>query len=218
MNEQKINCTLAVFDLDGTLMASDNTIFTAMDTTLREMNIPHSITREKLLSMIGAHFQDVFDAFGVTIPDLEAYIEQYKVHYYNLLHLSSLYPGIEDTLIDLKKNCIQLALLTTKGQEQAERILSEFNLAKYFTYISGRQKGRLVKPAPEPLLEICGYFGVAPDATVMIGDTEYDIRCGKNAGTKTIACLYGYRTAEFINSEAPDYIVASPSEIPSLFY
>ena len=71
----------------------------------------------------------------------------------------------------------------------------------------GRRDGIAHKPSPEPLLMICKELNADVNNTVMIGDTELDIRCGKNTGTFTCGVLYGYRTKELIEIENPDFIV-----------
>ena len=47
----------------------------------------------------------------------------------------------------------------------------------------------------------------------MVGDTELDIQCGKNANAKTCGVLYGYRTKEQIEREKPDFIISGLSEL-----
>ncbi len=53
----------------------------------------------------------------------------------------------------------------------------------------GRRDGLAHKPSPEPLLYICKELQIDPSKTIMIGDTELDIQCGKNAGSKTCGAL-----------------------------
>ncbi|MGE5845363.1 MAG: HAD family hydrolase, partial [Ignavibacteria bacterium] len=46
-----------------------------------------------------------------------------------------------------------------------------------------------------------------------VGDSELDIRCGKNAGTLTCAAAYGYRSLEALSAEKPDYIISGINEL-----
>ena len=50
----------------------------------------------------------------------------------------------------------------------------------------------------------------------MVGDSEMDIRCGKNAGAKTCAVTFGYRSVEQIRAEDPDFIINDLAEIKSI--
>ena len=80
----------------------------------------------------------------------------------------------------------------------------------------GRRDGIAHKPSPEPLIAICKELNVGLKNTLMVGDTELDIQCGKNAGTFTCGVLYGYRTKELLEIEKPDFIVESIKQILSL--
>jgi phosphoglycolate phosphatase-like HAD superfamily hydrolase len=46
-----------------------------------------------------------------------------------------------------------------------------------------------VKPAPEPVLHICGQWGIQPAEALVVGDYRDDILCGKAAGTRTCLLL-----------------------------
>lgn len=118
----------------------------------------------------------------------------------------------------IKEKNVIVSLLTTKAQDQADLIIEHFNLLPYFDYIMGRKNGIPHKPSPEPLLIICNKLNVLPEETLMIGDTELDIQCGKNAGTKTCGLTYGYRTRKQLEENKPDYIIDSITELHDLIY
>ena len=80
----------------------------------------------------------------------------------------------------------------------------------------GRRDGIAHKPSAEPLLTICKELNIDVTNTLMIGDTELDIQCGKNAGTFTCGVLYGYRTKELLEIEKPDFMVKSINQILSV--
>jgi HAD superfamily hydrolase (TIGR01549 family) len=132
------------------------------------------------------------------------------------MEYSSLYNGVEETLYELKKRRIKISLLTTKVQDQAEKIIDHFNLGKYFNLIMGRRDGIAHKPSPEPLLTICTELNTDIENTLMVGDTELDIQCGKNAGSFTCGVLYGYRTKELLMIEKPDFMIEAINQILSL--
>jgi phosphoglycolate phosphatase-like HAD superfamily hydrolase len=100
-----------------------------------------------------------------------------------------------------------VSLLTTKGQDQAELILQHFSLFNKFDYVMGRRPGMAHKPSPEPLQKICNDLNVVVSDTLMIGDSEMDIQCGKNAGSKTCAVTYGYRTKADLQKLSPDFLI-----------
>jgi phosphoglycolate phosphatase/pyrophosphatase PpaX len=201
------------FDLDGTLTDSINTIFLSTVKTLEQLNIPNKLTLEDLRTRVGYHFQDMFLALNIPVTDFEEYLAIYKQHYLEFINKSTLYPGVVEVLSYLNKTQIKISLCTTKVQSQADMIITHFKLSEYFSMILGRRDNIKNKPSAEPLLFICNQLGVKPEDTLIVGDTELDIGCGKNAGAKTCGAAYGYRDMQLLLDENPDYIIKNISEL-----
>lgn len=209
----KNNITHICFDLDGTLVDSKNTILESTKAALNKLNIKHNIPEDSFNNMIGKHFVDIFTELEMDDVDFEEFIPIYKALYFDFIDSSYLYYGVKETLEYLSSKKIKVSLLTTKVQEQAEKIIDHFKLRSSFDYIMGRRDGIAHKPSPEPLIYICKDLKVEPAKTLMVGDTELDIQCGKNAGAKTCGVLYGYRTKDQIEKEKPDFIISSLIEL-----
>jgi HAD superfamily hydrolase (TIGR01549 family) len=197
------------FDLDGTLVDSNKTIYNSTTYALGKLGIDFNVAEDLFALKIGQHFVDIFSAFNIDVADFEKFITIYKINYFEQMEFSKVYDGVEVTLAALKSRNIKVSLLTTKIQDQADRIIDHFNLRKYFDLVMGRREGIAHKPSPEPLLKICNDLNVNVNNTLMVGDTELDIQCGKNAGTHTGGVLYGYRTKELLEIEKPDFMVDS---------
>lgn len=202
-----MNINLVVFDLDGTLVSSHETIYKATLHALKEINIYPKMPEEDFYKTIGMHFEDIFAQFGFSVPDFEKFISIYKSIYFDYINLSVVYPGVIEIINKLRGKNIKTALLTTKGQDHAEIILRQFKLFDKFNYIMGRRPGIAHKPSPEPLFKICSDLKIDIAETLIVGDSELDIQCGKSAGSKTCAVTYGYRAAEDLKKEFPDFII-----------
>lgn len=202
-----------VFDLDGTLMSSSSTIYKCTLKTFQEFNIAADLPEEEFNKKIGYHFKDIFDDFNISVPDLENFIDKYKSLYFDFINESVIYPNVLDTLDHLKNKSLYTSLLTTKAQDQAEKILEHFSLKDYFFIIMGRRNGMAIKPAPDALLRICEQTGIAPGQTLMVGDSELDIQCGKNAGALTCGVTFGYREKEQLQKENPDFLISDMKEL-----
>ncbi len=144
------------FDLDGTLVKSDTTIYKATLKTLEHLSIKGEIEEDKFIEMIGMHFIDIFNNFNLDVPDFQKFIGIYKKLYFDFIDESKVYPEVEDTLSFLKnEKDLKISLLTTKGQDQAEKIIDHFDFSKYFDFVMGRREGIAHKPSAEPLVFIC---------------------------------------------------------------
>lgn len=201
------------FDLDGTLVDSKNTILESTKAALDKLNISCSIPEDVFTNMIGKHFVDIFDVLKIDVQDFEQFISVYKALYFDFIDLSVLYPTVEETLNYLNRKQIKVSLLTTKVQEQAEKIIDHFYLHSSFNYLMGRRNGMAHKPSSEPLIYICKELKVEPVETIIVGDTELDIQCGKNAGSKTCGVLFGYRTKSQLEKEKPDFLISGFNEL-----
>jgi HAD superfamily hydrolase (TIGR01549 family) len=210
------NLQLFVFDLDGTLTESSETIYRATIKTFEHFGRKVHLPKVELDKRIGEHFQTIFDAMQIRVNDIEEFINVYKTIYFDFINTTKVYPDVEETLSTLKKDGKKIALLTTKSQDQAQNILHHFKLNRYFDEIMGRRNGIEVKPSPEPLIFICNSLSVLPEETIMIGDSELDVQCGKNAGAKTCAVTWGYRLEFLLEKEKPDYLVKNILELLSI--
>lgn len=213
---KKIPIKHICFDLDGTLVNSFDTILNATLKTLKQLNIGNSLIENDLRIRIGHHFSDIFKELKIDVADIEYFISIYKQNYFDFINQSELYPSTKKTLAELKKNKFFISLLTTKGQDQAEKIIEHFNLSDYFDHIMGRRIDMPVKPNPEPLIEICKTLKLKPEETLIVGDTELDIVCGKRAGSLTCAVTYGYREKESLLKEKADFYINSLNELMPL--
>lgn len=195
------------FDLDGTLLDSYQTIFKTTVKTLQHLKIEEAITESEFQKKIGYHFIHIFNDLAIPIPDIEEFIDIYKGYYFDFIDSSILYAGVTDVLQKLKNKDIKISLLTTKGQDQADKIIDHFELRKFFDYVMGRRPDIEIKPSPQPLHIICNELRVEENRTIMIGDAEIDINCAKNAGAYSCAVTYGYRSEELLLAENPDFIL-----------
>ena len=201
------------FDLDGTLVDSRDTILKSTKAALDKLGIKYKIDEDVFTNMIGKHFVDIFNEANIENVDFDEFISIYKSYYFEFIDSSVLYPDVEETLEYLTAKEIKVSLLTTKVQEQADKIIDHFDLRASFNYVMGRRNGFAHKPSPESLLFICDNLCVEASETMMVGDTELDIQCGKNAGSKTCGVLYGYRTKELIEEEQPDFVLSGLNEL-----
>jgi HAD superfamily hydrolase (TIGR01549 family) len=165
---------------------------------------------------IGMHFKPIFDELNIRVDDIEEFIEIYKKYYFDYINETMIYPAVTNTLETLKENGYKLAVLTTKVQDQTENIIEHFKMNFYFDVLMGRRDGVELKPSAEPLLLICKELNISPVNTMIVGDSELDIRCGKNAGAFTCGALYGHREKEFLKNENPDYLINNFVELKGI--
>lgn len=95
--------------------------------------------------------------------------------------------GAPELLQYLHQQASDLAILTRNLQDLAQITLEAIAADHYFdpSLIFGRENAA-PKPSPDGIAQIIAKWGISPQETVIVGDHEYDLASGKNAGIQTI--------------------------------
>ncbi len=81
---------------------------------------------------------------------------------------------------------LRTALLTRNSRRSAERVLARHGLS--FEIVHTREDGP-IKPAPDPVLAVCGQLDVLPTAAWVVGDYLFDVQSGNAAGATTVLMI-----------------------------
>jgi phosphoglycolate phosphatase-like HAD superfamily hydrolase len=95
-------------------------------------------------------------------------------------------------LTRLRKRVPTFAVATSDDRDPTERTLAALGVAGEFAALSCADDGIRTKPAPDPVLHLCGRLGVAPGRTAVVGDSPADLAMGRSAGVaRSIGVLTG---------------------------
>jgi phosphoglycolate phosphatase len=122
------------------------------------------------------------------------------------------YPGIESTLQELRREGLRLAVLTNKVGSVARALLDELHLTG-FDAVVGEGDGYTRKPSPEAALALIGQFGTSPGRTLMVGDGLPDVAMAHAAGCPVAAVTWGYSDKTALEAQEPEFIVDAPSDL-----
>ncbi len=209
-----------IFDLDGTLVDSAPDIVASVTHALSTIGVPVP-DRDRITRFVGngaarlIHRVLTGDADGVADPALfDAASSLFFEHYAaNVCVASTLYPGVRETLCALREDRLVLACVTNKPARFTLPLLAALGLNSFFSItLSGDSLPRK-KPAPDPLLHVAAYAGLAPGACRMVGDSVTDIRAAHGAGMPAIAVSYGYGDTDDMAEHEPVAIVDAFADI-----
>jgi phosphoglycolate phosphatase len=119
-------------------------------------------------------------------------------------------PGTPEMLHTLARR-YQLALVTSRGREDAALFVTQYGLQDLFAAVVTRDDVRHLKPNPEPVLLAAKKLGVSPSQCVMVGDTSVDLRAAKAAEALTVGVLCGF--GEEHDFEESDLILSSTAQL-----
>jgi pyrophosphatase PpaX len=202
-----------LFDIDGTLLDTFDFIYGAFDYALHLHGI-EPLPRERISELMGGPLEEVYATMAPGF-DRASLAEAHRVFQSENLALAALFPHTLEVLDELKNRGLKLAAITTRSLRTSVRSLEMTGIAKYFDIIISAEDVLFHKPHPEPLLKALGVLNVKPDQAVIVGDTRADIMAGKNAGTKTVAALYGFG-GERLLELGPDHAIGELKELLTL--
>ena len=205
-----------LFDFDGTLADTEESIYAAVARTLMEFRgiLPD---REELRRINGGIIRDTFEKqYGIRGSELPLAIKRYRAVYSEIApDLVTLYPGVRETMKKLHDSGHPLFVVSNKGREQLAGLLRHLGIAPLLSCVIGEQDVVKKKPDPEGVDRIVEKFGIRKSGALVVGDTVYDIRMGKNAGCPTCGVTYGFGAREQLAGENADFLIDSfPALLP----
>ncbi|HSP48350.1 MAG TPA: pyrophosphatase PpaX [Clostridiaceae bacterium] len=202
------------FDLDGTVIDTNTLILESFRHTFRT-RLHLDVPEETIYSFFGEPLHHSMSRFDGDVDDL---LSTYRT--FNLEHHDAMvrpFEGTEETLKELKGMGLLLGIITSKRRMLAERGLEFFRLRDYFDVVITPEDTQEHKPTAAPLLKACEVLGIEdPRETVMVGDSSFDLLCGKNAKAKTVGVSYSKISLDILEAAGPDFMVDSLREIPGL--
>ena len=120
---------------------------------------------------------------------LPQYIQIYEA---NATVLTRPYPGVRDTLEDLRRRGYRTAVCTNKLQQATMAVLEGLDLAPLFDGIAGGNRYPVRKPDPGHLLGLIDELGGSAMRAAMIGDSENDAAVAHAAAVPLVLMRYGY--------------------------
>lgn len=204
---------LIAFDWDGTLFDSTTLIAQCIQSACRDLDVAvPSDTDAAYVIGLGLH-----DALQHAAPGLapERYPElglRYRHHYVARKDELVLFPGTLAMLQALKERNHLLAVATGKNRRGLDDALQHSKLHRLFdaTRTADETAG---KPHPLMLQQLMAQLGVAPERTLMIGDTTHDLQLAQNAGTARVGVSFGAHEPEAFGPHEPLFVAHSTDEL-----
>ena len=206
-----------IFDLDGTLINSEEGITKSVEFALHKMGI--DCKREELLYFIGpplkSSFEDKYNFNEPQVAEAITYFREYFATYGISQH--ELYDGMTDVLKTLKQQGKTILLGTSKPEEFAKKILDQYDITRYFDYICGASMDEVRSEKADVLAYALELSKITElDNCIMIGDRKHDVLGAKSVGIETIGVTFGFGDREELEKAGAKYIVNTAEEIITL--
>lgn len=195
----KLKPSAILFDMDGVLVDSMDSWLMSLNAALKAYNHKPVSRMEFIEKYWGHDLYDNLDRMGLE-HEIGGFCNQIYHQHVNQVRI---YPDTRSTLEKL--NGYKKGVITNTPKDSALAILKTFNIEQYFETVITSDQVTKAKPDPEIVYKACEILHVKPENTVLIGDTESDVKAGKAAGCTVI----GVKTKA-------DYIITNLSDLLKL--
>lgn len=207
-----------IFDLDGTLLNTIDTIKYYCDSALTKYGFD-AVPVDKYKIMVGNGAKVLVErAMSYTrqwtAEEFDKVFKAYNDAYNaDTLYLTAPYDGIVDMLHSLKDAGYKIAVLSNKPDFATVDVVNTVFGEGVFDIVRGAVDGVPLKPDPTAVYEIMKELDVSADEAIFVGDTKVDIATGKNAGLFAVGVLWGFRDEAELTAAGADVIINDASRI-----
>lgn len=211
---------LCIFDLDGTLANTLDSIAGFANEALRRCGWNPILPKEEYRFLVGngadCLMRRMLSRTAGTYTEED--VVRLRSVYDDLYGADPMrevkeYPGLFSVLQTLKSHGIRLAVLSNKPDRDARAVISHLFPEGFFDRCYGQREEIPRKPAPDGALLIAKELGVPPQNCLYIGDSGVDMETGRAAGMKTVGVLWGFRDREELMEHDADALAKAPEDL-----
>lgn len=201
---------LAIWDVDGTLVDSRETIAWCMAEGFAGQGLPRP-DYDETRRIVGLTLQTAVEAMtpgldpGVQRGITAGYRTAFQALHADPAYREPLYPGAAELLERLTGAGWRQAVATGKSRKGLDRVVAANGWGDRFVSLHCSDDGP-GKPDPAMVLAALAATGTPPGRAVMIGDTSHDMRMGRAAGVRTLGVTWGFHTAAELREAAAEHV------------
>ncbi len=208
---------LILFDLDGTLIDSEAGIVNSICYALERLGAP-SPPREELRAWIGPPLRVTFPlALGDDLVAIERAVDLYRERFSTVgWREHEVYPGIGEVVEALADRGDRLAVVTTKPDLYAEKIVRSLPFGARFESVYAAQAASRDSEKAAMIARALRDFGSRADDAVMVGDRHFDIDGARANGVRALGVRWGFGSDEELRAAGADAIADDPPALHAL--
>ncbi len=203
-----------LFDLDGTLINTNELIFKSFIHTFKIFFKDYELSNEELISFCGPTLEYTFSRYesdhDMVLKMIDTYAEWNIKHHDEYV---TIFANVKETLDILKTKGYKMGIVSSKRRPVVLMGLRLFDLEKYFEVILTAEDVKKHKPDPEIVNKALS--ALDSDDSIIIGDNVSDLMAGRNANIKTCGVNWSLK-AKDLQAFKPDYFIYDMMELLSI--
>lgn len=213
---------LCIFDLDGTAVDTLDSLWHTGNECLQQFSLTPQ-PRANYRYYAGDGSVKLVQRMLRDGGDVECkYFKEAFALYRKLFEKGCMYgvkpfEGLPEAMNQMKESGAKLCILSNKDHDNVRSVMEVAYPAGYFHKLLGYTGEFARKPSPESALYVASELGVKIQNCMYIGDTNTDMKTGKNAGMYTVGVTWGFRTRKELEESGADAIAETPEELWKIF-
>lgn len=208
-----------LFDLDGTIHDSRESIFSSLRHAFGTLGLPLP-TDDALNRYLGPPLLDGFmENAGLDKEKAAEACRIFRAHYRaGAMYECTAYDGILPLLAHLKEAGIPAAVASCKIEPFVKDISEKLGYAPYFAAIAGASEDGRVSTKADVIRLALSQLKVSPEKVLMIGDRKDDILGAKEAGVAAGGALWGFSLPGELKEAGADYLFRTPKDLEKFLF
>ena len=207
---------LVIFDFDGTLGDTRQTIVTTMQMTIEALALPERSDSD-CASTIGLPLAECFSNLFPELPTetIRQCADTYRTIFSGnvMAFKPNAFPGIVDALASLKRQGCIITIASSRSHDSLVELIHNLGLSDYVSLLIGADDVIHAKPHPEPVLKTLSAFSVEASNAIVVGDMTVDISMGVHAGTRTCGVTWGNGKRSDLEKAGADFIIDNMKDL-----
>ena len=216
-DEIKANVIAVLFDLDGTLLDTDDQAVAKLAKRLRFIAGNHAdhLARRTLMfaETPGNIFITLLDILGLDEPMMRFTDRLRRKRGVYPAHQFQWIPGTPEMLHALHGR-YRIGIVTTRSRYHIDALLTQHpDIGKMVEVSCGLQDTIRLKPHPAPIQLAAKRLGIPVENCLMVGDTTVDVKSARRAGAWSVGVLCGFGQRKELEKAGAHLILNSTAEL-----
>ncbi len=205
----------AIFDVDGTLVDSNDLHAKAWDETLRHFGkeIPYRDLREQIGKGGDQYLPEFLSAREMREIGEDA--EKFRADLFKRKYLGRVrpFPQVRELFERLRADRKRIALASSGNADEAEHHVKLARLEGLVETQTSKSDVKHSKPSPDVFTSALNLLHLQADEAIVIGDTPYDVQAARKIGLCTVALLCGGFSEDQLRASGAIAIYDDPADV-----
>jgi HAD superfamily hydrolase (TIGR01509 family) len=205
----------AIFDLDGTLVDSNDLHVAAWQETFRHFGkeIPYQELRQQI-GKGGDQYLPVFLS-EIELRTIGPEVDHYRARLFRRKYLAQVgpFPRVRELFEQLRKDGKRIALASSGNEDEVDHYVELIGIRGLVDVQTTKSDVAHSKPRPDVFTNALHMLGLTANETLAIGDTPYDVQAAKKLDLGSVAVLCGGFPEDELRASGALAIYRDPADL-----